>query len=88
LVKREGRGTLDWTPEEIAFIRANGRLPDNIVGHHINSISGFPDWAGDPRSVQFVRGQPENFAAHGNNYKNVTTGPLIDREGLINEAGG
>ncbi|HJT23203.1 MAG TPA: RHS repeat-associated core domain-containing protein, partial [bacterium] len=79
MVQRTGSGTLNWTPEEIDFIRQNGRLPDGIVGHHINNVAQFPEWAGDPRNIQFVRGQPGNLAAHGGNFQTPTTGPLINR---------
>jgi len=79
LVKRTGKGTVDWTPEEIASIQAEGRLPQGTVGHHINNVDQFPDWAGDPRNIKFVRGQAGNLAEHGGNFQNPTTGPLIDR---------
>jgi RHS repeat-associated protein len=79
LVRRTGKGTLDWSPAEIDYIRSNGRLPPGIVGHHINSVEAFPEWAGDPRNIRFVRGQEGNLAEHGGNFQNQTTGPLIDR---------
>ena len=77
---------MDWTREEIEFIQKNGQLPDNIIGHHINSVSPFDTWAGDPRNIKFVRGRPGNLAEHGGNYNNSTTGPLIDRQGMIDSA--
>ncbi len=83
LVQETGEGTLDWTPEEIDDIRQNGELPLNIVGHHINSVAEFPEWAGDPRNIMFVRGQIGNLAEHGGNFQNATIGPLIDRAAMI-----
>jgi len=82
LVRRTGKGTLDWTKTEIEYIQRTGELPDGIVGHHINSVSKYPEWAGDPRNVKFVRGQPEYLLEHGGNYRNPTTGPLIDRSAM------
>jgi hypothetical protein len=81
LVQRTGQGTIEggWTAEEIAFIKETGQLPQNIVGHHINNVAQFPEWAGDPRNIRFVRGQASNLAEHGGNFQNPTTGPLIDR---------
>jgi hypothetical protein len=35
--------------------------------------------AGDPRNIQFVRGQTGNLEEHGGNFQNPTMGPLIDR---------
>jgi GHH signature containing HNH/Endo VII superfamily nuclease toxin len=88
LVRRTGRGTLDWTADEIAFIKQNGRLPDGIVGHHINDVAHNPHWEGDPGNIRFVRGQPGNLEEHGGNFQNSTTGPLIDRQGMIDQAQG
>jgi hypothetical protein len=87
LVTKTGRGTLDWTAQEIDFIRREGKLPSGIVGHHINNVAEFPEWAGDPRNIKFVRGQPGNLSEHGGNFQNPTTGPLIDREALIRQKG-
>jgi hypothetical protein len=85
MVQRTGKGTLDWTAEEIAYIKRNGRLPEDIVGHHINNVAQFPEWAGDPRNVKFVRGQRGNLDQHGGNFRNPTMGPLIDRHVLFLE---
>jgi hypothetical protein len=83
LVRTHHRGTLDWEPREIEFIKHSGRLPEGIVGHHINSVEPYRDWAGDPRNIRFVRGQAENLLEHGGSYQNPTMGPLIDRRALI-----
>ena len=40
LVRRTGKGTIDWTPEEIEFIQKEGRLPPGIVGHQTSFPSG------------------------------------------------
>jgi GHH signature containing HNH/Endo VII superfamily nuclease toxin len=88
LVQQTGKGTVEWTAEEIAFIKENGRLPPGTVGHHINNVAEFPEWAGDPRNIKFVRGQAGNLAEHGGNFQNPTTGPLIDRQILIDKARG
>ncbi|QDU75857.1 hypothetical protein Pan97_28990 [Bremerella volcania] len=79
LVQRTGKGTKAWTPEQIEYIQQNGRLPPGQVGHHINNVADFPEWAGDPRNIKFVDGQAGNLAEHGGNFQNKTTGPLIDR---------
>jgi len=54
LVLRTGKGTRNWTKEEIAYIKKHGTLPDGYIGHHINSVIGHPEWAGDPRNIDFV----------------------------------
>ena len=83
LVKTTGEGTLDWTPEEIEYINQNDDLPEDIIGHHINSVAQFPEWAGDPRNIMFVRGQEENLMEYGGNFQNPTIGPLVDRAAMI-----
>jgi hypothetical protein len=85
LVKKTGKGTLDWTPEEIEYIKKTGELPKGVEGHHINNVAQYPEWAGDPRNIQFVRGRPGNLQEHGGNYQKPTTGPLIDRATMIAE---
>jgi len=86
LVQKTGTGTLDWTRAEIAYIRESGQLPEKIVGHHVNNVSQYPKWAGDPRNIRLVRGQPANLAEHGGNFQTPTTGPLIDRQAMIDNA--
>jgi hypothetical protein len=86
LVQKTGRGTTNWTAKEITYIKQTGQLPKGTTGHHINSVAQHPDWAGDPRNIQFLRSQAENLAEHGGNFQNVTSGPLIDREALIRHA--
>jgi hypothetical protein len=88
LVQETGAGTLDWTPSEIKYIQQTGELPDGIVGHHINNVADYPEWAGDPRNIEFVRGQTGNLDAHGGNFQNSTTGPLIDRAAMVLKATG
>ncbi len=89
LVQKTRAGTVDWNASEIAFIQQNGRLPRNtVVGHHINNVDVHPNWAGDPRNINFVRGQTANLTEHGGNFQNPTTGPLIDRAAMIAAIGG
>ena len=69
-------------------IQQTGRLPPGTIGHHISSVVPYSDWQGDPRNIDFVRGQAGNLEEHGGNFHNPTTGPLIDRQALIEEAEG
>lgn len=89
LVRKTGKGTFDWEPDEIEFIKRTGELPDEVVGHHINSVVPNLEWAGDPRNIRFYRDQSGNLDAHGGNFRNSTTGPLIDRAAMLRgEPGG
>jgi hypothetical protein len=88
LVQKSGKGTVKWRPEEIAYIKREGKLPEGIVGHHINSVAEYPKWEGDPRNIKFVRGLPGNLAEHGGAFQNRTQGPLIDRQALVDRTKG
>jgi RHS repeat-associated protein len=90
LIRKTGRGSwgVNWTAEEIAYIKKTGCLPRGVVGHHINSVNLFPEWQGDPRNIIFLRDQKENFTEHRDNYRNPTMGPFIDRQAQIDQAKG
>ena len=56
------------------------------VGHHINNVDDFPDWAGDARNIFFLKkgaGEEHVMLGHLGHYKNSSTGMLIDREAMI-----
>ena len=80
-------GTIDggWRPSEIEHIMATGKLPNYVVGHHINSAAAYPDWAGDPRNIEFVRGRKAHLTRHRGDWCNSTMGPLIDREAMLKD---
>ncbi|MEK7802656.1 MAG: hypothetical protein AAB276_09410, partial [Pseudomonadota bacterium] len=86
LVQKTGKGTFSWTRQEIEYIKRTCEIPKGVVGHHTNNAASFPDWEGDPRNISYVRGQKGNFDAHGRNFQNPTTGPLIDRDALLKKA--
>lgn len=49
----------------------NGKV-SGYQGHHIKSVKGFPDLAGDPNNIQFLT-RSEHLKAHGGNWKNITS---------------
>jgi RHS repeat-associated protein len=63
LVNRTGKGTRDWTPEEIDSIKAgrSGKELTSVMsnagytGHHINNVAEFPELKGDPRNIIFLQ---------------------------------
>jgi RHS repeat-associated protein len=88
LVRVRGVGTRDWTTGELELLKAGKKVP-GYQGHHINSVAAHElEMAGDPRNVSFKKmaaGGGEHLADHGGNYQNDSFGPLIDRQGLIDE---
>jgi hypothetical protein len=77
LVKGTGQGSRAWSKPEIELLK-QGIRPSSYQGHHINSVKDFPELAGDPRNIKFLT-RSEHFLEHGFNWRNMTTGPLIDR---------
>ena len=71
-------GSVNWTAAQKAELLQTGRV-SGFEGHHINSVNGNPKLAGDPRNIKFVEGRAGNLAEHGGNFRNVTTGKLMNR---------
>lgn len=93
LVDKTGRGTRNWSPDEIQELLSKGKV-DGYTGHHINWVNGAPDWAGDPRNIRFLSNQPKggdhlrSLQGHRGSWRNATSGRLIDRAAMIRLSGG
>jgi hypothetical protein len=79
LVLETGQGTRRWTKAEITELKTSGKVK-GYHGHHINSVNGSPELAGDPNNIEFVKGVKENLQRHGGNFRNQTQGSLINRK--------
>jgi RHS repeat-associated protein len=77
LINAGQRGTRDWSDAEKAELLRTGKVK-GYVGHHINSVKGHPEMAGDPNNIEFVT-PAEHLARHGGNWRNPTVGELLDR---------
>ena len=88
LVLKTGKGTRNWTPEEIQELKNTGKVT-GYTGHHRNNVNQFPEWKGDARNIDFISNQPNGGEhlngnrGHRGNYQNPTNGRLIDREAMI-----
>jgi hypothetical protein len=76
-----GGATRNWTKAERAELLKTGKV-SGYQGHHINSVNGHPRLAGNANNIRFVT-RAENLAAHGGNFRNPSTGALIDRGRII-----
>ena len=48
-----GRGiSREWSESEIAELLATGKVK-GYQGHHMKSVKGYPEFAGDPHNIQF-----------------------------------
>ena len=88
LVEKTGQGTREWTIEEKQELLKTGRVK-GYEGQHMKSAAAFPEYAGDPNNIQFLKGRNmdinEHLEAHMGNYSNITnwyydpkTGVYID----------
>jgi RHS repeat-associated protein len=77
LVQETGNGTRQWTEAEKNELLKTGKVAD-YEGHHINNVADHPDMARDPNNIEFLM-KPDHLGAHGGNFRNPTTGSLLDR---------
>lgn len=75
LVESTGKGTRAWTDIEIEELLTNGKV-NGYVGHHMMSVKGYPELAGDPFNIQFLT-RREHLLAHGGNWRNITHGRYL-----------
>ncbi len=61
-----------WSKCEIDELLTNGKVK-GYQGHHMKSVKGYPELAGDPHNIQFLT-RSEHLRAHGGNFRNITHG--------------
>lgn len=73
----KGKGTRDWSIEQQQDILKTGKAHDadgkSFEGHHMKSVSKFPDMQGNPNNIQFLS-RTEHLEAHGGSFQNPTSG--------------
>ena len=72
-VKNGGNGiSRTWTETEKVELLAKGKVK-GYVGHHMKSVKGYPELAGDPTNIQFLT-RAKHFEAHSFNWQTITHG--------------
>ena len=61
-----------WSKSEINELLTTGKVK-GYQGHHMKSVKGYPELAGDPHNIQFLT-RSEHLRAHGGNFRNITHG--------------
>lgn len=85
----KGRGTRSWTVAEQKELLRTGRVK-GYQGHHMKSVSKHPDYAADPKNIQFLdarKGNNEHLKAHKGDYRNESDGRYSVRTGSIRPMG-
>ena len=68
-----GKGiSREWNELEINELLTTGKVK-GYQGHHMKSVKGYPQLAGDPHNIQFLT-RSEHLRAHGGNFRNITHG--------------
>ena len=65
--------------ERIKGIKRNRKVK-GYEGHHINSVTGHPEDAGDSSNIEFVKKGGEHLSRHNGNYRNPSSGKKINRD--------
>jgi hypothetical protein len=90
LVKKTGYGSRGWTSSEIEELLTTNKV-SGFEGQHMKSATRYPNYAGDPDNIQFLKGRNmdinEHLAAHNGNYSNSTNWYYNPTDGTINEFG-
>ncbi len=85
LVEKTGRGTRAWTESEIKELLKNKKVK-GYEGHHMKSAKEFPEYAGDPDNIQFLKGRfsdiNNHIDAHNGSYRNPTNGYFDPETGV------
>ena len=83
----QGKGTRDWTVSQQVELIKYGRV-SGFEGQHMKNVARYPQFAGDPRNIQFLTYEEHFFGAHDGDWKNETSGRLDLATGEIVDADG
>lgn len=85
----KGRGTRNWSVAEQKELLRTGRVK-GYQGHHMKSVSKHPDYAANPKNIQFLdarKGNNEHLKAHRGDYRNESDSRYSVRTGSIRPMG-
>ncbi|WP_408895264.1 hypothetical protein [Paenibacillus taichungensis] len=74
-----GDGTTNWNKDQRQEILETGRVK-YAEGHHINSVKNHPSDQANPDNILFAKNREEHQAMHNGDFRNQTTGQMIDRD--------
>lgn len=77
MIAKTGQGTRKWSGKRRAEILTTGKAK-GMIGHHINSVKNYPQYAGLAKNVRFVSTK-QHLRLHGGAYRNQTTGKFVYR---------
>lgn len=81
---KQGKGTRNWSKEEREELLSTGKV-SGYEGHHMKSVSLYPEHAGNSKNIQFLNEEEHLNGAHQGNYHNLTNGYYDPETGKMNE---
>ena len=81
-----GQGTRKWSKEEQQQLMERGSVK-GYEGHHMKSVSLYPQYAVDSHNIQFLSEEEHLQGAHGGNYHHLTNGYYDPETQSMNEFG-
>lgn len=81
---QEGYGTRNWSASEQEELISEG-VVHGYEGHHMKSVSLFPEYAGDPKNIQFLSETEHLWGAHNGNYHTPTNGYYDPMTGIMHD---
>lgn len=82
----EGYGTRKWTLNEQKELLERGAI-SGYTGHHMKSVSLYPEYAGNPKNIQFLSAEEHMYGAHEGSYHNLTNGYYNPETKTMNKFG-
>lgn len=70
---KSGQGTRTWSKDQQEELLTRGSVR-GFEGHHMKSVSLYPEYAGESRNIQFLTEEEHLYGAHQGNYHNLTNG--------------
>lgn len=70
---KNGCGTRDWSVKEQKELLERGSV-SGYEGHHMKSVSVYPEQAGNYQNIQFLTEEEHLYGAHEGDYHNSTNG--------------
>ena len=77
----------DWTPEQQHQLMDDGRV-EGYIGHHMKSVSSYPQQAGNSGNIQFLSENEHFEGAHQGSFHNQTNGYYNPNSGSMEEFNG
>jgi len=82
----QGEGSRDWTPEQQDEIMKDGGVK-GYRGHHMKSVSTYPEHAANPENIQFLTQDEHIQGAHQGSTHNQTNGYYNPETGQMTDFG-